>query len=693
MRRAADRPTTRFDTVSPDEQSIGLKLGAELALANAVRLRDTPSMLGVCYYPEHWSEDKWAEDAARMRSLGLTYVRIGEFAWGRIEPKRNVFHWEWLDRAIETLGAAGLRVVLGTPTATPPKWLVDAHPDILPVDIHSGIARGFGSRRHYDFSSETYLRESQRITAAMALRYGRNEHVVGWQTDNELCCHDTTLSASPAARDGFRLWCRDRYRDIDALNLAWGNVFWSMEYGSFDDIELPFFTVCETNPAHRLAFRRYASDQVVRYHDAMVAEIRKHICEQWITHNFIPPATTGVDNAALAAPLDFVSYDNYPLGFSDQLMARAPADEARMFMRTGHPDLGALNFDQIRGLSKAPWWVMEQQPGPVNWAPHNPRPAPGMIRLWTLQAFAHGAACVAYFRWRQVPFAQEQMHAGLLRPDDVPSAAWPEIEQAAAEMALLGALDEKSAKSPVAIIVDPASDWVDQIERQGAGYHYTKVVFQYYQALRALGVDADFVAPGEALDGYGLVIAPSLAMPDDVTVKALDASDGLLLLGPRSGAKSQEFWISDGLPPGLLGNLAPLKVTSVETLRPDCGGTIRYRGQQFESGIWREIIEPLGGDVTATYEDGAPAMVRAGKTTYLATLTDDAFIGALIADLCEEAGIATMSLSQTMRIRRRGDLTYAFNFADQPAPAPAPENADYVIGGSEIPAFSVAVWS
>lgn len=649
-------------------------------------------MLGVCYYPEHWPENKWADDAARMRKLGLTYVRIGEFSWGRIEPKQGVFTWDWMDRAIETLGAARLRVVLGTPTATPPKWLVDTYPEILPVDIHTGIVRGFGSRRHYDFSSEIYSRESARITATMASRYGQNRNVVGWQTDNELCCHDTTLSASPAARDGFRKWCRDRYGDILALNAAWGNVFWSMEYRSFDDIELPFFTVCETNPAHRMAFRRYASDQVVRYHDVMVSTLRKHVSGQWVTHNFIPPATTGVDNAALAKPLDFVSYDNYPLGFSDQMMARAPAAEAKLFMRTGHPDLSALNFDQIRGLSKSPWWVMEQQPGPVNWARHNPCPAPGMIRLWTLQAFAHGAACVAYFRWRQVPFAQEQMHAGLLRPDDVPSAAWPEIEQAAAEMALLGALDENAAESPVAIIVDPQSDWVDQIERQGAGYHYAKTVFQYYRALRSLGVDVDFVAPGEPLDGYALVIAPSLAMPDSATVAALEASKALLLFGPRSGAKTEEFWISEGLPPGPLRNLVPLKVTSIETLRPDCSGSIAYCGQQFESGIWRETIEILGGNVIATYEDGAPAMVRAGRSTYLATLTDDAFLAALIGDLCDEAGIETMELPPSMRVRRRGDLTYAFNFADKPAVAPAPEKAEYVIGGAQIPAYGVAVW-
>ena len=280
-------------------------------------------MLGVCYYPEHWAEEKWAEDAARMRGLGLSYVRIGEFAWGRIESSEGVFAWEWMDRAIETLGSAGLQVVLGTPTATPPKWLCEKYPDILPVDIHTGITRGFGSRRHYDCSSETYLAQAERITAAMAARYGSNPHVAGWQTDNELCCHDTTPSASPAARDKFRAWCERRYGSIDALNAAWGNVFWSMEYDNFDQIELPFFAVCGTNPAHRLAYRRFSSDQVVRFHDVMISAIRRHAGpDQWVTHNMIPPSTTGVDNAALTRQLDFVSYDNYPLGFSDQLMAK-----------------------------------------------------------------------------------------------------------------------------------------------------------------------------------------------------------------------------------------------------------------------------------------------------------------------------------------------------------------------------------
>ena len=156
-------------------------------------------MLGVCYYPEHWPEAWWARDAQRMRGMGISYVRIGEFAWSRYEPKRDHFDWGWLDRAIDVLGKAGLKIVLGTPTATPPKWLMDEHPEIAPVDI-LGQPRGFGSRRHYTFSSDVYRTESARIVGILAKRYGAHPAIDGWQTDNEYGCHDTVLTSCRWAR-------------------------------------------------------------------------------------------------------------------------------------------------------------------------------------------------------------------------------------------------------------------------------------------------------------------------------------------------------------------------------------------------------------------------------------------------------------------------------------------------------------
>lgn len=647
-------------------------------------------MLGVCYYPEHWPEAWWATDARRMRALGLNYVRIAEFAWSRIEPEHGRFDWDWLDRAIATLGDAGLSVVMCTPTATPPKWLIDRYPDILPIDPDTGRTRGFGSRRHTDFSSSVWRREAMRISKAVAERYGENPHVVGWQTDNELCCHNTAISASPAARDGFRAWCKQRYGDIAALNAAWGNVFWSMEYRSFDEIEMPVGAVTETSPAHRMAWRRYSSDTVVSFHAEMIALIRAHSPGRWVTHNFIPMPETGVDNHALAADLDFACYDNYPLGRADLALSRASAGQFEPLMRTGHPDFQAILFDQTRGLTGRPFWVMEQQPGPVNWAHHNPRPAPGMVRLWSWEAFAHGAAVVSYFRWRQAPFGQEQMHAGLLRPDSTEAEAWPEIEKLVAELAAIEL--PAPERAPVAMIIDHESDWLGQIEQQGRGYDYQSIVSAWYGAVRRLGLDVDFVTPEADLSGYALVLVPALALPTEKAVARLQAAEGLVLIGPRSGAKTPEVTIPDGLAPGLLRALVPIRVLAVETLRPDCPGWITIGNASYASGIWRETIDAGSCTVLGQYEDGAPAVVRHGRVHYLATLVDDAALDALIEAMAAEAGLDILPVGGSLRLRRRGPLTFAINYGAEPVDAPAPETAVFVLGGRTVGPRDLAIW-
>ncbi len=650
-------------------------------------------MLGVCYYPEQWPTSLWREDARKMKALGLTYVRIGEFAWSRFEPEPGVYDFAWFDEIVAILTEAGLKVVIGTPTATPPKWLIDRHPDILPVDPLTGRVRGFGSRRHYDFSSETYLHECERIVLALAERYGQHPGVAGWQTDNELSCHDTTLSASPAARSAFQAWCADHYADVDALNTAWGNVFWSMEYRSFDEIELPVGAVTETSPAHRLAYRRFSSDQVVRFHDAQVKILRAHSPGRFVTHNFIPMNETGVDNHAVAADLDFASYDNYPLGRTDLLMAQESAEVFAPYMRTGHPDFGTFFFDQTRGLAPGAFWIMEQQPGPVNWANHNPRPAPGMVRLWTLEAFAHGAGVVSYFRWRQAPFAQEQMHAGLLRPDSSQAAAWPEIEAVVRDLASLDLDQQAATTAKVALMVDVQAQWLGEIERQALSYDYTQILLDHYRALRALGVDVDFVAPDGDVSAYALIVVPSLAMPTAGSIARLKASSAIVMFGPRSGAKTDDLTIPDGLPPGPLRDLLPIRVLSVETLRPDCPAELVWNQGHYPSTIWREELELTGeAQVLARHDDGGPAIVRAGKAIYVGSVSDRRFLTDFLESLCVEAGVAVQRLPRDVRLRRRGDLTFAFNYGDQPIAAPAPSNARFILGAKTIAPRDVAVW-
>ncbi len=537
--------------------------------------------LGVCYYPEHWPEAQWTEDAERMAKLGLTWVRIGEFAWSRIEPTPGTYDWDWLDRAIATLGAAGLQVVLGTPTATPPRWMLDRQPDMLAVDAQ-GRTRGFGSRRHYCFSHQGYRKECSRIVTALAERYGRNPHVAAWQTDNEYGCHDTVLSYSTAALHGFRDWLAQRYQSTEAMNRAWGNVFWSMEYANFDDVALPNLTVTEANPAHVMAFRRFASDEVASFNRLQTDIIRRH-SDAPIAHNYMGRITE-FDHFATGADLDIASWDAYPLGFLSDRLEVSP-DHKRRFVRQGDPDFQAFHHDLYRAVGRGRWWIMEQQPGPVNWAPWNADPLPGMARLWAWEAFAHGAEAVCYFRWRQVPFAQEQMHAGLLRPDSAPAQAFHEATEVALELAAMPDVD--TAPADVALVFDYASAWAWQTQPQGRDFDYFRLAFAFYRGLRRLGLNIDILPPDvDDLGGYKLVLAPGVATLSDSLLAALARHKGAALIGPRSNAKTAEFATPVPLPPNLPGLSAI--VARVESLPPDVPVPLN-RGGNFLH--WREKLE------------------------------------------------------------------------------------------------------
>jgi len=610
--------------------------------------------LGTCYYPEHWPEEVWHNDAARMAELGLTWVRIGEFAWGRIEPTPGDLRWDWLDRAIEVLGQAGLKVVLGTPTATPPRWVVDKHPDMLAVDAE-GRPRKFGSRRHYCFSHTGYLDECRRIVTLMAERYGRNPHVEAWQTDNEYGCHDTILSYSEAARQAFRDWLAQRYQSPEALNRAWGNVFWSMDYATFDEVDLPNLTVTEPNPSHALDFRRFSSDQVVRFNRVQTEIIHAH-SDAPIAHNYMG-RVTDFDHYKVGDDLDIASWDSYPLGFLENVVGAEDAHKRR-YNRQGDPDFQAFHHDLYRAVGRGRWWVMEQQPGPVNWAPYNPAPLPGMVRLWSWEAFAHGAEAVCYFRWRQAPFAQEQMHAGLLRPDSAEAPAMKEARQVAAEIAK--APEVQPVQAPAALIFDYESDWAWTVQPHGAGLSCFGLVLDCYRALRRAGLSVDIIrAEAAALAGYKAIFAPGLMILHEDLKAALQASEAQVVLGPRAGARTRDMAIPSALPPGLPG--VDLRVARVESMRPDMplplvggGAIVGYLDE----------IEGTGATILET-TTGQPVAQQFGSLTYVAGWLDEAGFDRLIREITDRAGLAVRPMPEGVRIRDTSTERFWSNYSDK----------------------------
>ncbi|MEP5731015.1 MAG: beta-galactosidase [Sulfitobacter sp.] len=611
--------------------------------------------LGVCYYPEHWPEDMWQADAKRMAQAGITWVRIGEFAWSRLEPVAGQCEWDWLDRAIAVLAQARLKIVLGTPSATPPRWMLDQYPDMLAVD-GEGRARKFGSRRHYCHSHLPYRNAAAQMAAAMGKRYGRDPRIAAWQIDNEYGCHETTLSFSDAARDGFREWLAQQYQSIDALNRAWGNVFWSMEYDRFDAIDLPNLTVTQANPAHEMAFRRYASDQVVAWNAAQVAALR-HLTNAPLIHNYMG-RELAFDHFALARDLDIASWDSYPIGFLSDRLEGDSAHKAR-YLQQGDPDMQAFHHDLYRAMNNGRWWVMEQQPGPVNWAPYNPAPLPGMVRLWSWEAFAHGAEVVSYFRWRQTPFAQEQLHAGLRRADDQPASGLEEVMQIAQELKDMP--DVAPVQAPVALIFDYASDWAWKILPQGADFDYFRLVFDAYCALRRQGLSVDILPPdctADDVSGYQAILAPGIAQMPSSLITALADCGTPCLIGPRSNLMSREMSTAVPFGPALPG--LDVQVTRVESLPPGTSRAVNGGGKILH---WAETLE---GDVppTLSTHESAPVLVAQGPWHYLSAWPDATLWDRLVTLICEK--IPRVDLPDGLRLRDTATHRFAFNYAPEP---------------------------
>lgn len=648
---------------------------------------------GVCYYPEHWPETQWASDAAQMRNMGLKMVRIGEFAWSRLEPDAGNYQFDWLTRSIDTLANAGLEVILGTPTATPPAWLIRDNPDMLAVD-EQGRVRDFGSRRHYCFSSKPYRVECERIVTELAKRYGKHDGITAWQTDNEYGCHSTSISYSNVALLAFQQWCARQYNGIDALNLAWGNVFWSMEYKTFSEIGLPVGTVTESNPSHRLAYWRFSSEQIKSFNKLQVDIIRAHAPGRDIVHNFMGNFVE-FDHFDVADDLDVATWDNYPLGFLTR--DGTNADDQKTYFRTGHPDGSAFHHDLYRACGKGRMWLMEQQPGPVNWAPFNPAPVPGMVRLWGWEAFAHGAEVVSYFRWRQVSFGQEQMHAALLLPDGREDDAAVEVNLLSKEVAQVASLNLEMEPAEVALVFDYAGDQAARIQ-QPDGQNYDPLTFiqSVYSAVRQLGVRVDIVPVSASLDNYKLIILANQCVSDSTLANKLVNTKSHIMMFPRTGSKTADCWIPDQLPPGAFQQLIDLKVTRVETLPKSISMTTSKNANVID---WRERVEAKF-PAEDEFDDGWGFHYRQQKVHYINACPDHATLLSLIEGRLREAGITHIDLGRGLRITQRGELTLAFNYGPESAVISDEilrqyrynEAAGFVIGERSIKVGGLCAW-
>jgi beta-galactosidase len=580
--------------------------------------------LGVCYYPEHWPQDRWPVDAALMADTGLDLVRIGEFSWAVSEPSRNRWSWDWLDRAIDVLAGAGLDVVLGTPTATPPVWLAVERPEIISVGP-DGRRRAYGSRRHTCPTSAAYREESARVVTALAQRYGRHEAVVAWQVDNEPGNHDSARCWCGECAAAFAEWLAERYGTVDELNEAWGTVFWSQIYPSFEAVVLPVPTRTDHNPSLLLAHRRFSSAQAA----SGLAEQRAILAEASHGRDVTTNLYLGdlhVDAREVHAPTGLAAVDSYPHDTSGPLETAFVLDLAR----------------STSGRQRA--WVMEQQPGEINWSARNPMVPPGQVLTWGRQAALRGIEALLFFRWRAGRGGQEQEHAGLLRHDASPDRGLAEARELASWLRSIDPALLERDRAPVALTFAYDDAWVLEIDPHRAGLRHRDFVVPAYRAARRLGLDVDVVDPTEDLTGYEIVLAPALHLRTPERVSALLAavdSGATVVVGPRALVRDADaVWVDEPLPGGLAGRLGT-RVTDALAHETWPAGPPPVTVDGAPAGPWLDVLaEPAAGTGAevlsrwggGTWLDGLPAVVRTGGLVYCGPSSDEAWT-ALLARL------------------------------------------------------------
>ncbi|MBE2269131.1 MAG: beta-galactosidase [Anaerolinea sp.] len=585
---------------------------------------------GTAWYPEHWDEARWSIDLALMRAAHMNVVRVAEFAWSRLEPREGVFEFDWLERAVNLAQAHALRVVIGTPSAAPPAWLTQQYPETLATRA-DGLKATHGARAHYSPTNPTYRQFAARIAEQLAARFGQHPNVIGWQIDNEY----HSLSFDAEARSQFQTWLREKYRTLDALNTRWSTTYWSQEYSDWAQIPLPGYPVWGASngypgihhPALMLEVRRFFSEVYRDYQHHQIAAIRRHAAaHQWITHNFFG-FFEAFDQRVVAQELDFAAWDNYVgQGHLNQLA-------------------NGMMHDLMRGHTGSAHWVMETQPGTVNWARINNALAPGEMRGMAWHAVAHGAEAVLYWQWRSAPNNQEQYHGTLIAQDGTPRPHYAEAGRTGGEFATLAPIiTGERLPARCALLFAVENHWAINYQRHHVDFDPWGHLQSYYMPFQRRYGAVDVIHPLTDLSAYPLVLAPHLHLQSPELVNHLNhyvENGGHLILGARSGMKSEDGALLPQRQPGGLQALAGARVEDFYALE----APVRVTGSLGSGGaqIWGEWIEPTAYDVDVLlrYQDAggwldghSAAVTRAvgsGHITVIGAWLDAALMDQLAA--------------------------------------------------------------
>jgi len=611
---------------------LGSMLGAALLSSGAQaplppEPRTPALLLGAAWYPEQWSEARWEADLQLMQKAGITFVRVGEFAWARMEPTEGQYDFTWMDHAVRAAEKHGIAVVLGTPGATPPAWLTQRYPETLRT-LADGRKDHHGDREQFDFTSAKYRELLGRVDEQMANRFGHDANVIGWQIDNEI----GNESYGEDTRLQFQDWLQAKYGTLDALNTRWTTEYWSERYTDWRQIPIQ---ESYGNPGLLLNWKEFVSDTWRSYDRFQLDILRKNADKrQKITTNMMG-WFDAYDHYTVAQDLDFASWDDY--------------------VGTGHLNLarnGAAH-DLTRGFLRKNFWVMETQPGSVNWSAANNALDKGEVRAMAWHAIGHGAQAVKFWQWRSALNGQEQYHGTLVGADGTPVPLYGEVQQIGAEFAkAASALEGTSVDSQVAILQDYESRWAINWQRHNRVFDPVTTLLEYYEPLRARARSIDIVQDTAPLSRYKLVVAPALNLLTPAAVANLQAyvrGGGHLVLTQRSAMKDEDNSLFPERQPGPLVEMLGARVEQWYAL--DKAVPISGSWGSGEDHVWAEQLSVRSPETEVLMRygksngwlDGQPAAVTRkvgkGRLTYIGAGLDGATLPRAVAWMLEQSGL------------------------------------------------------
>ena len=621
--------------------------------------------LGCDYNPEQWNESVWHDDIALMRELGVDLVAINIFGWAQLQPQPGPFDFDRLDRIIELLHAAGIRVNLGTGTASPPPWLARLHPETLPQAADGTVAWP-GGRQAWCPSSAVFRQRALELVTAMADRYGSHPAVALWHVSNELGCHNALCYCDESAM-AFRTWLRARYGTLDNLNAAWGTAFWSQRYGVWEDVLPPRTTRSAGNPAQLLDFKRFSSDALLDYYRAEAAVLRER-SKAPVTTNLMVTAHIQTQNYANWAPeLDLIANDHY----LDHRLADPLAELA-------------FSADLTRGLAAGGgWMLMETSTSAVSWQPVNHAKRDGELVRTALGHVARGADSICFFQWRASRSGAEKFHSPLLPHSGTAGEGWAQSVELSALLDRLSPVVGSRVFARAALVFSWEAWWAAEGDSQPSSLlRYLPEAHRYHRALRALGVTVDLVAPGADVSGYDLIVVPTLYTLTDAAAASIEhaASIGAtVLVTPFSGIVDESDAIRLGGYPGAFRDLLGLTIDEFRPLAADATVALSSGAR---GSIWSESVRVADAEVIATFVDGpaaaSPALTRravgSGAAWYIATMPDDDGLLALMRRLCADSDVPIVEVGFDVDIvtrrSRSADFTFIINHRDLPLTVP-----------------------